>query len=67
MTDEQFEQRVAQINQAEDLGYIELSRQLSWALWEDLEGPREPYLKEEVDEAAEAVEDYVFWREAGAK
>jgi hypothetical protein len=47
VTNEEFEQRVAQINQAEDLGHIELSRQLSWALWEDLEGPREPFEAEE--------------------
>jgi hypothetical protein len=47
MTDEEYQKRVKLIQDAYDSGAKELSRQLSWDLWEALEEPRFQYpLKE---------------------
>ncbi len=43
MTDKEFKKQVELIESARAAGHEELVRQLSWALWEELEAPRFAY------------------------
>lgn len=50
MTEKEFKKQVELIKAARASGHEELERQLSWALWQELEGPRFTYPDQEEEE-----------------